>query len=123
MSIFKRGEAALRRWRKQYLADTGSYRSALGLLPAIPMTRASTTTETDNGELIVESKCIDWLIDANDLVWAGVKRQPEPGDRIDIDGEKYEVCSLGGEKCFTPHGNDGLTYRIHTKQINSSLGV
>lgn len=77
----------------------------------------------DESGFVVQAHATDFLIAAADLVLAGEKTLPEPGDRIKVAGESetviYEVMRLGGESHYRfcdPHRN---TLRIHTKQIET----
>lgn len=70
----------------------------------------------------VETKATDFLVSADALVLAGVRAKPRVGDRIRMtlpEGrvQVFEVLDLagGGHAEIDAHG---LTWRIHTKQID-----
>lgn len=77
--------------------------------------QAETTAQSDDGETILNTRTVDWLIDKSEMPW-----EPENGHRITAaDGTVFAVAAVGGEKCYRWHGRDRLTYRIHSKQVAS----
>jgi hypothetical protein len=86
-------------------------------------TQAETRVETDNGDLIITSRVVDWLIDRADLTLSDVAVEPRPGDQIAVAADHatliYEACAVGDEPAYRWHGRDAQTFRIHTKQIGT----
>ena len=72
---------------------------------------------------VVEAKATDFIVPAADLVLAGQKAQPEPGDRIRVTfGDEvhvFEVMDLGGAGHWRPSDPYGHTLRIHTKLVDT----
>ena len=105
MGMLEDAEQSLRGWRREHLTTTGAYNST-----PTPVTQASTDVDTQFTDgLIVESKTVDWLIDAADL-----SSPPVLGDRIVVADVTYEVMAIGG-KCWRWHGRTNSTYLIHSK--------
>lgn len=121
MAMLEKAEAWLRGQRRKHLAKLVTYRRGNSLtVSGLFATQAETRFDADNGEILLRSRVIDWLIDRDDLP-AGVV--PEPGDAIEWEAPSgaliFQVCALGDEPAYRWHGRDGQTFRVHTVQVAS----
>jgi hypothetical protein len=123
MGLLETAEVWLRSQRRSSLAKTITYRRGLVENDSILASQAETIFESDNGEMIIDSKVVDWLIDRADLTLSAIPVEPRNGDQITIALDHatlvFEVCAIGGEPAWRWHGRDGQTFRIHTKQIGT----
>lgn len=108
------GQAWLREQRALWLSELVVYYAAGSPMADVPATRGSTTSEVEVGDIIVETKSVDWLIEVANL--PGVT--PKRGDLIFADGKYFEVLALGGESHYRWHGSDQKTFRIHSRQVD-----
>lgn len=113
------GQQWLREQRAQWLSELVTYYDQGSPIANVPATRASTTSEVEVGDIIVETKLVDWLIEVANL--PGVT--PKRGDLVLVDGKYFEVLSLGGESHYRWHGSDQKTYRIHSRQVDEFSAV
>lgn len=123
VGYLKSAETWLRAVRASHLkaCDTWTTQYSRGLATlGLAMTQAETRFQTDDGQTIVNSAAMDWIIDRADMVAVGLN-EPQPGDRITIvlehGSEVFEVAAIGGEPAWRWHGRDGQTFRIHTVRI------
>lgn len=120
MSLLSDAEAALREIRRTSLAEEVVYQRSSQTLTLLA-TQAATQTENDDGRVIIQSRSIDWIIEAADLILNGIQEQPKSGDRIHVargGGTRiFEAMDLGSERHFRFHGRDYLSLRIHTKEV------
>ena len=78
----------------------------------------------NEGGVVLNVEARDWLIAAADLVLDDAAVEPLGGDTITVSrpDEKrhvYEVMPVGTEACFRPSDGDGVTLRIHTKEVGT----
>lgn len=71
-------------------------------------------------ELAGTAEVFDWIVAEQDLIFSGVKRQPDDGWEIRYrleDGRTvvYIALPTAGSRCFDVLDQLGLMYRIHTK--------
>ncbi|HBE68505.1 MAG TPA: hypothetical protein DDW52_10195 [Planctomycetaceae bacterium] len=116
MSLLQNAEAYLREVRRQHLAQLVTYQRGADSVDLLA-TQGSTDTENDSGAVVVQSRSIDWILEAADLLLNETEVLPEKGDRIVVGSRIYEVVDLGGEPCFRWHGRDSLSLRVHTKEV------
>jgi hypothetical protein len=116
MGMLENAEATLRKWRRSNLAKLVSYTCSLGTI-AVYVTQAETRVDSDNGEVIVRSRVVDWIVEAADLKVSGQQIVPKPGDSIVLGSLAFELAALGDEPCYRVHGRDYASYRLHTKQV------
>lgn len=121
MGMLETAENWLRTQRRASLSKTVTYRRGGVSNASVPATQAETRGEADNGEVILESRTVDWLIDRADLTLSGSATEPLPGDRIEVTydhgTETFEVAAVGTEPAWRWHGRDGGTFRIHTVTV------
>lgn len=84
------------------------------------MTQAETRFQSDDGQTIVNSATMDWIIDRADLAASGLG-EPQPGDRITLiqahGAEVFEVAAIGAEPAWRWHGRDGQSFRVHSVRV------
>lgn len=116
MGLLASGGAWLRTQRASEAVSATYRRGALSA--ALNVVQGATTSQADDGDVIVESRAIDWLIERAELVLDGELVEPEIGDRVGVEFdhglEWFTVVALGGEPCFRWHGRDGGTFRVHS---------
>lgn len=114
MNLLADAQTWLRKQRADYLAQTVTF--ARGEQSnSLKATRGESEHESDDGETIVKSKMVDWIIDRTDLTLADEQTLPEVGDTItDAMGHIYTVANLGSEKHYVEHGSDGQSIRVHS---------
>lgn len=90
-----------------------------GELSDIAAIRGSTRTEqVDETGFRVESRAIDWIVLAADLVFGDYPYTPARGMRItDAAGVTWEAIELGPGVPVAELDPDGREWRIHTKQV------
>jgi len=118
MGMLETAEAALRKWRRTNLTKLVSYTCSAGTI-AIYVTQAETRVDSDNGEVVVQSRVVDFIVEAADLKVSGQTIVPKPGDRIGFNGLVFELTSLGDEPCYRIHGRDYASLRLHSKQVGT----
>lgn len=120
MGLLADGESWLRAQRRAE-AGTVAYSRGGSTNPSVKATQAETKGETADGEIILDARVADWLIERVDLTIDGDEVEPLPGDTITIalnhGNETFEVAHAGPEPCWRWHGRDGGTYRIHTVRV------
>lgn len=120
MGMIADGESWLRSQRREQ-ASTVRYTRGGSTNSNVKATQAETRGETGDGEIILDAKIADWLIDRADLSINEAPIEPEVGDRITITldhaQEVFEVATVAGQPCWAWHGRDGGTYRIHTVRV------
>lgn len=125
-SLIQAGESWLRSIRRSEAANSPSIAYSRGAQANndVPAIQAETRFESDDGETIVNSSMVDWLIERADLTLGDQETLPVPGDEITVamshGTETFIVAPLGREDCFRWHGRDGQTFRIHT--VRTSTG-
>jgi hypothetical protein len=67
------------------------------------------------GQARTERADLDFVIEAAVLTFG----EPASGDKIDVNGDRYEAMPMGGEPCFRPERN-GLWYRVHGKYVGAA---
>lgn len=80
----------------------------------------SQTAFMDEQGFQVQSRSIDWLIAAEDLIGEDdYPRKPVRGDTfVDADGKRWMVIDLGPTEPPARYSDpDGREWRIHTKQV------
>ena len=121
IDLLRSGEAWLRQQRNEYMSRPVTYYRSGIAYPIAAACQGSTTSEIEQGDMIVESKSIDWMLDRTALAFT-----PAPGDLITVDHggstRIYEVAAISGEAAWRWHGTDGESYRIHTRETND-LGL
>ena len=153
MDLLGKAEDLVRSVRRQSLSKVVTYRRTIvtrvdecgledqipnmtGTLDTLVATQAETRAQSDDGELILNTKIVDWLFEAADLFLTYELTEqsegdedyaaslefdelavPKPGDRIIWDGKTFELMAIGGEKCWRWHGRDGKSYRVHTRLV------
>lgn len=95
------------------------YRQGTGSL-TLSATPGQTETETLDGEgFPVTARLVDWIVRREDLVLEGRGIEPRRGDRI-VTGERtFEVLPVGDEGCYRLTDPEGMTLRVHTKEVTS----
>lgn len=82
---------------------------------------SSFDVDDDVGGGVLELQSRDFIIASADIVLAGVETLPVDGDKITetrAGGEfVYEVHEIGGERCYRFCDGQGVTLRIHTKEV------
>lgn len=124
MGLLDDGRALLRA-NRALVANNVTYSRGAASNAAVPAVQGQTEFEADNGEIIVKSNMVDWLIERADLtldLGAGeVEIEPAAGDLItevfEHGSELYRVAALAAEGVWRWHGRDGGTYRIHTVRV------
>ncbi|MCC5830146.1 MAG: hypothetical protein JJU36_11925 [Phycisphaeraceae bacterium] len=118
--LLRQGAAWLEQMRTAHCSSPVQYRHGGDVHPVqatFGRTRYEIADEASGGGLTVGAHVWDFLILADAL--PGV--EPEPGDLIVANGQKYEVMALGedvrGWRWSDPYRT---TYRIHTRDIGPS---
>lgn len=113
--------ASGRTWLREQRAGEAvgvTYRRGVLATADVPAVQGATVSKADNGDIIVDSQSVDWLIERADLLLDSAEVEPAAGDRIeatfDHGVESFVVVALGSEPCWRWHGRDGGTFRIHT---------
>lgn len=149
MSFLGRAEAMLRRVRADHLSALYKYLAIeSGETIDLRATMGQATVESD-GQTIIYADAVDFIIDrwASDHK----AKEPKPGDLLvcvstypdyedqglaessysefvamAVEGDwpfvEYEVLSLAGQRCWQPHGQDGLSWRVHAKVVRRHHG-
>ncbi len=110
--------------RNSHMVQTVTYQRGVETFPiSATMTSADYEVMTEDGATL-HAKSIDWLVDADTLVFGfdNIQGEPEIGDRIlitidDVD-RIYEVLDLEGQGHFRLSDQYGKVLRIHTKEIS-----
>ena len=109
--MIDRAEKMARRARRK-MTQLVEYARGNDVFPCAAV-QAETRAQADDGETLVYSQIVDWLLEAIEIPF-----QPEKGDKItDQRGRVFEVLPIADERSWRWHGRNGLTYRIHTKQV------
>lgn len=114
--MIAKGEAAQRTWRKKHLNDDAAYaRGTVSKLIVATKGSTRTTVTSSDGAVTAQSRIVDFIVDKTEIKSFG---EPRVGDKIEHDGQVYEVChGLDGVKAWDWSGRDNMTYRIHTLQV------
>ena len=94
----------------------------------VSATLGETTYEVaDEFGTTVQAKATDFLVSAAELVLAGEKVLPEPGDQVRVTvGDEvhvFEVMDLGGAGHWRPSDPHGHTLRIHAKLVGTEAAT
>ena len=119
------GAAYLEAQRTAHAAQTVVYVRGSDSV-SVTATIGRTIFRTENSFGFIEHyEARDYLILVADLVIDGVALDPTPGDKIqETVGSTvytYEVMAPGGEPCRRHSDDFRITWRIHTKQVNSEV--
>ncbi len=107
--------------RKAHMARSVTYtRGAYSVV--VQATVGATPVDIDDGDgMAIRRQHRDYLLASADLVLNAVTVTPAAGDKITdtlADGDHvFEVVPLGAEKCWRASDGDGVTIRIHTKEV------
>lgn len=114
MGMLEDGEVWLRDQRKAYLSKEVTYQRGAVTL-ALQATQGETSYDKGDFKGVQQRVVtVDWIFDLADL---GALGEPQEGDRVLLDGRIYSAMSLDGKRCFKQHGRDGLSVRLHTKEV------
>jgi len=121
--MLEQGAAWLDRMRVKHASRSVTYTRGAETVE-LSATLGQTTYEVaDEFGTTVEAKATDFLITGAELVLAGQKAKPQPGDRIRVTvGDEvhvFEVMSLGAAGHWRPSDPYGHTLRIHTKLVDT----
>ena len=125
--MLEQGAAWLDGMRTKHASRTVTYVRGTDAVE-LSATLGQTTYEiADEYGATVEAKATDFLVSAVDLVLAGQKAQPQPGDQIRLTvGDQvhvFEVMDLGGAGHWRPSDPYGHTLRIHTKLVHTEAAT
>ena len=99
--------------RKQFLSESIVYSPLSGEAHPLFATLGRTLFRSENEYgMTVRTLSFDFIVSADDLVG-----EPRRGDMIIFNNRQYEVLAPNNEPCWRWSGNDGKTYRIHTKDM------
>jgi hypothetical protein len=123
-NLLARGSAWLRSRMLEHASQTVTFvRGATSL--EISAVRGRSEFEVIEGESLVRSRGVDWIVAKNALVVAGQPVRPAIGDefRETVDGvlRQYRVLALGDE--VWREEAQGELLRIHTKLVRESATV
>ena len=79
----------------------------------------STREEIVENDLTTEIILRDFFIDRPEYDFGFGPVEPEAGDIVRTNGESWQVLPTDSESQSRRHDRDGLTWRIHTKEIHS----
>jgi hypothetical protein len=97
--------------RKQFLSESIVYSPLSGEAHPLFATPGRTLFRSENEYgMTVRTLSFDFIVSADDLGC-----EPRRGDTIIFNNRMYEVLAPNNEPCWRWSGNDGKTYRIHTK--------
>ena len=121
--MLEQGAAWLDRMRVKHASRSVTYTRGAETVE-LSATLGQTTYEVaDEYGTTVEAKATDFLVTAAELVLAGAKTLPEPGDQVRVTvGDEvhvFEVMSLGGGGHWRPSDPYGHTLRIHSKLVET----
>ena len=118
MSLITRASAFLASQRKQFLSETILYSPLSGEAHPLFATLGKTLFRSENEYgITVRTYSFDFIVAAADMA-----SEPERGDLIIYNNKQYEVLAPNNEPCWRWSGNNGDTYRIHTKFIGDYNG-
>lgn len=98
----------------EYTAKAGASFEATGTRTSIDFEVVST-----DGQTMTHFVGYDYLFTAADLTDGVTPILPVEGDRIEDDGETYEVMPLAGRPCYERADAWGVTLTVHTKRIKT----
>ncbi len=113
MSFISQAADFLADTRKKYLSESIIYSPLSGEAHPLFATLGKTLFRCENEYgVTVRTMSFDFIVQASDL-----PEEPQRGDVITCNGKQYEVLAPNNEPCWRWSGNDGKTYRIHSKYI------
>ena len=113
--LLRDGLTWLQQQRSAHMTSPVTYRRAGQADAAVGATFGRTEIEiTDDEGGAIRTHVVDFLILADEL-----PLEPEAGDVVVADGQRYEVMDLGGDGCWRWSDPYRQTYRIHTKDIGA----
>lgn len=118
MSIFSETVRDAFAAQQALAGDWVTYVCAHGELPILAVP-ATTQFEQVAEHGLVRYESHDFLILSTDLAFAGVRYEPQRGDRIEHAGKTYEVHAPDdGTPCFRYRGTTNDLMRIHTAHVD-----
>jgi len=121
--MLEQGASWLAGMLKQHASRTVTYARGAESVELSATLGRTTYEVADEYGTVVEAKATDFIVPAADLVLAGQKAQPEPGDQVRVTvGDEvhvFEVMDLGGAGHWRPSDPYGHTLRIHTKLVDT----
>lgn len=116
MSLMNQAASFLASQRRKYLAERITYSPLSGEALSLFATLGKTLFRSENEYgITIRTFSFDFIVEAGDL-----GREPQRGDVIISGGKQYEVLAPNNEPCWRWSGNDGNTYRIHTKCLGDA---
>lgn len=107
--------------RKAHAASAVTYARGASDVEIVATRGRTDYPSEDMQGVIIESRAIDWIVNADDLVIGGLPVEPAAGDRIKlIVGTKrrnYEVMQIPGQGAWRYCSEHRKSLRIHTRFI------
>lgn len=82
--------------------------------------RSVSRGEVDTGAMTLESVQPDYLFLGADLVLSGQQVEPQAGDVIDDDGQRYEVLPMGAEPAWRYADPARGVMRVHCRHTGAT---
>jgi hypothetical protein len=117
--LLKDSASWLAQQRGEHLTTSVVYERSDNTVIDVPATKGKTDYEVGDASYsgaTLRAHVIDFLITANQLGF-----DPQAGDAIVADGQRYEVMDLAGQGAWRWSDPGRTTYRIHTKETGPSL--
>ena len=80
----------------------------------------STTEEIVENNIATETIVRDFFIEKANYNFGAGPVEPVNGDIVTVNGERWQVLPTDSEDGSRRHDRDGLTWRIHTKEIGNA---
>ena len=91
---------------------------------AITATKGRSEVEVDDGDSVLRSQVVDWIVRPSALVLAGNQVEPAAGDEFieTVTGatNRYRVTALAGGEIHKPLDPARTLIRVHTKLTRST---
>lgn len=120
-NLLKRGERWLADKQTKLTSETVTYVVSVASVGVSATIGRSTFDVEDVNGLQISVETIDFIIPFDELVIDGLAYEPQPGNRVEWDGRRYEVSSPGpGLPHWKWDGEFRSRYRIHTKFVGET---
>lgn len=126
--LLDRGLAWLAGKRHDHMTREVEYQRGSDIITISATRGRSRFEQADESGMSMESKSVDWIVRASDLVFVGRVVEPERGHKVhwtDAAGNRhtYELLSDNGLPVFSYADGSRRTIRVHTKHVKTEVAA